>query len=87
LRTGLYPAISQNHGLQYFALLSFVHPPASAKFANAPSTTQAAIVLSDFARSWSVDGGSFNTMGLLNESKTKAGKGLSEKVRVFCLQR
>jgi hypothetical protein len=31
-------------------------PLASAKFANALSTTQATIVLTDFARSWSVDG-------------------------------
>jgi len=61
---------------------------ASVKFANALSHAQATIVLSDFARSWSIDGVHLMLLTLLNELKTKAGKGTSEKrARVFCLQR
>jgi hypothetical protein len=66
-RTGLCPAISQNHGLQYFALLAFPQTLASAKFANALSITQATIILTDFARSWSVDRVHLVLLALLND--------------------
>jgi hypothetical protein len=64
--------------LQYFALLSFAHVPASAKFANAFSTLVATIILIDFTRSWSVDGVQLILTAMSNEFHKK-GAGLTEK--------
>jgi hypothetical protein len=44
----------------------------SAKFANALSTTQATIVLIDFARSWSVDGVHLVLLALMVTQNKKA---------------
>jgi len=49
--------ISQNHGLLNLTSTSFAQIPASARFANAPATAQATIVLPAFVRSCSADGG------------------------------
>jgi hypothetical protein len=53
--TAFTPQINQNHGLLNLTSTSFAHSSASARFANAPATAQAIIVLPAFARSCSAD--------------------------------